>query len=334
MYTYLHADWSDAEDVFGVAETPEWVQNRWLDLGARVKNETYRIEHETFYADGFPTVFVNMGPGSLAACIGGDFECARDTVWFDTNPIIKDFKNLPEIKLNTDSKMWKLCEDYTTKLGENSNGRYFTSMADIGGSLDILASLRGTNDLLYDLYDTPDEIKELSGRVAEYWKAKHNHLYNIAQKYQKGMTSWMPVWCEGRYHPLQCDFGAMISPDMFDEFAMPGIKEQTEFLDYSVFHLDGPNMIPHLDSLLSLPRLDAVQWSAGAGNPDELDESYFDMYNKIQRAGKNVVLFAGTDVPRIEKILKAVNPNQLYISAGGHDKHEVEAVVELAKKIV
>jgi len=334
LFATKAANWDDAEDVFGIAETPEWVQNRWLDIDARWKNEIYRMEHETFYADAFPTTFANFGPGSLAACIGGSFECARDTVWFDTDPIIKDFKNLPKIELDTNSEMWKLCEELTQTFCERSDGKYFTSMADVGGGLDIMASLRGTNELLYDLYDTPDEIKALIGRIREYWKAKFTHLYNISQKYQSGMTSWMPIWCEKRYYPLQADFAAMISPDMFEEFAMPDLKEQTEFLDHSVFHLDGPNMIPHLDHLLSLPRLDAIQWSAGAGNSDELDECYFEMYQKIQKAGKNVVIFCGADVERIEKLLKALNPNQLFISAGANDEYTVNAIVELARKIV
>jgi len=47
-----------------------------------------------------------------------------------------------------------------------------------------------------------------------------------------------------------------------------------------------------------------------------------------------VVLFAATDVAQTEKLLKAVNPNQLFLLSNGHDKYEVEAAVEIAKKIV
>lgn len=43
----------------------------------------------------------------------------------------------------------------------------------------------------------------------------------------------------GRVAKLQCDFSAMISPDMFKEFVLPYLKKQCDYLDYSLCHLDG-----------------------------------------------------------------------------------------------
>ncbi len=66
---------------------------------------------------------------------------------------------------------------------------------------------------------------------------------------------------------LQSDVSCLVSKGMFDEYFLPFIGQQTLWAERTVYHLDGPAAIRHLDSLLSLPRLTAVQWVAGAGAP-------------------------------------------------------------------
>jgi len=314
-------------------KVPVTPYEKWFDIGARFDYEEDVIKRTTYLKDAFPSVFTNFGPGTLAACIGGSFECSADTIWFDQNPIISDMEDLPPIELNKESEMWKAVEGFTTTFCQNAKGRYYTSMSDIGVGLDLIAALRGTNELLYDLYDTPDAVINLDTKIRDFWKTKFTYMHNITKPYQHGMTNWMPLWCEGRFYPLQCDFAAMISPGMFKEFAIPTLQNLTEFLDHSVFHLDGVSMIQHLNLLLELPRLDAVQWTAGAGNPDELNEDWYDLYKQVQKAGKNVVLFAPSNVENTEKLLKAVNPHQLFLLSYAPDEYTAKAVVELAEKI-
>ena len=50
----------------------------------------------------------------------------------------------------------------------------------------------------------------------------------------------------------------------------------------SIYHLDGPGEIPHLDMLLDIPRLNGIQWVAGAGKAALTDPCWFDMYKKMQ----------------------------------------------------
>jgi 5-methyltetrahydrofolate--homocysteine methyltransferase len=55
--------------------------------------------------------------------------------------------------------------------------------------------------------------------------------------------------------------------------------------------LDGPGQLVHLDSLLSIPELDNIQWVPGAGNPDEWN--WPEVYKKIRDAGKLIHLQKG-----------------------------------------
>ena len=77
----------------------------------------------------------------------------------------------------------------------------------------------------------------------------------------------------------------MISPDMFKEFILPELMEEIEWLDgKTIFHLDGPGALKHLDMLLEIPKLAGIQWVYGAGQPTAA--YWVPVLKKIQAAGK------------------------------------------------
>jgi 5-methyltetrahydrofolate--homocysteine methyltransferase len=105
----------------------------------------------------------------------------------------------------------------------------------------------------------------------------------------------------------------MLSPEMFREFAMPGFREQTAWLDHSLYHWDGPGAIPHLDALLELPDLNAIQWVPGSGNPPVHDSEWFPLYRRIRDAGKGL-LFTGARADTLEMLYKKFGPEGVMAS--------------------
>ena len=304
----------------------EYIKQKWDNIELRTEVSNKHCSTNNYYLDAFPRQFINFGPGSLAPSIGGNYQFALDTVWFDRNPVITDWKNPPTLAFDPEDDLWKKTLAFTD--GILKSGISHASIADLGGSLDIVASLRGTESLLYDLYDYPDEVKAASRRVTELWKHAYTLLADRTAPYQEGTSSWMPLWCRERYSPLQCDFSVMLSPDMFEEFVLPDLIDLTEFLDHSVYHMDGIGEIPHLDHLLSIPRLDAIQWTPGAGIGDPGDERWFEMYQKIQAAGKGLVLFVGKP-ELVEPLIHALSPNGVFLSVGGCDDYTAKKVEEM-----
>ena len=77
----------------------------------------------------------------------------------------------------------------------------------------------------------------------------------------------------------------MISPQFFDRFVLPELKETCRILDRTLYHLDGVGALNHLDSLLSIEELDAIQWIPGNGKPEH--HEWTEVVQKIHNAGKN-----------------------------------------------
>ena len=83
----------------------------------------------------------------------------------------------------------------------------------------------------------------------------------------------------------------MLSPDMFHKFVLPAFEEEAESLDNSCFHLDGPEALKHLDDILTLDAIGAVQWQPGSYNKPAFE--WPEVIDKIQQSGKAAII-AGT----------------------------------------
>jgi hypothetical protein len=72
---------------------------------------------------------------------------------------------------------------------------------------------------------------------------------------------------------------------MFQEFIVPELIDYMTVNAYSVYHLDGPDELKHLDALLEIGDLKAIQWTPGAGHEPTSHDRWMPHFNRIQKAG-------------------------------------------------
>ena len=167
-------------------------------------------------------------------------------------------------------------------------GKFLTSFPDLIEGLDTLAAMRDTQPLLIDLLERPDWVQQGLRQITAAYFQCYDVLYEMIADERGGSHYW--AWAPGRLTKLQCDFSAMISPQMFADFMLPVLQEMTARVDYSIYHWDGPGAIPHHDHLLSLPDLDVLQWTPGAGTLLATDRRWWPLYHKTIEAGKKVMI--------------------------------------------
>ena len=304
------------------------IEEKWLDENFIYERYLHQMENNYFAAEGVPMIFTNLGPGCLSACIGGDYVLAENTIWYDRNPIIKEWEDCPELRLDESSEMWQHLTRLQNRFAKDPDVNF--SITDLGGILDIVASLRGTQELLYDLYDYPDEVKEFTKKVEKLWFKAFDDQVERVKAHGMPYTNWMNIPSSKPWYPLQCDFCAMISPKQFEEFVLPHIVDQVNYMERSIYHLDGPGEIPHLDMLLDIPGLTGIQWTAGGGEAPLWDEKWFPLYRKIQDKKKNLVLLGGIserDMAGMERLIKTLDPTGVYISAWFSSPEKADEII-------
>lgn len=278
----------------------------------------------TFFGGGaYPNLWVNLGPGVLAAYLGAEPRFKSETVWFQTP---KPWSELEGLKFNLENYWWRKTKNITIKVVERSLGRFMVGITDLGGILDILASLRGTLNLIKDLFYEGFKVRKLSNLILDFWHGCYEELYRIIESSIGGSSSWMGLWCHKRYYPIQCDFAYMLSPSKFKEYALPTLEEQCRRLDYTVYHLDGVGQIPHLNLLLSIKELNAIQWVPGEGKPGPESLEWLTLYRRIQEAGKNLVL--DVSLKGLKPLLRELKPRGLLVKVWAGSQSEAEKILE------
>jgi len=281
-----------------------------------------------FGGEAFPNLFLNLGPGILAAYLGCRVRVAEDTVWFEP-PGELSWNDILKLELDPDNRWWRITQELTSRIAELGEGKFFTSVTDINSVANVLGHLRGNQKLLVDLIDHPVAVKEACWRIHKTWLACYRRLTGITQQHMPGSTTWMSVWFPGSGSDVQCDFAAMISPKMFEEFIVPHLADACFQLDQSIFHLDGPGQIPHLDILLDMPELDGIQWVPGAGNPGCGSPEWFPMYKRIREKHKLLVL-PGVRKDEVSGLLEALPPEGLYIQTCCESEDEARRLLKHA----
>lgn len=310
---------------------PQSLQQQWLDENYILNKYKHNLAQTGYVAEGISHLFTNFGPGCLSACIGGEYELAPRTVWFDRQQFVKDWANPPALTFNENSEMWQ----HVLRLQSHfmSDPDVMFSITDLGGIMDIVASLRTTEELLYDLYDYPEEVKAFAKQVKTLWFKAFDKQVETIRKTGLPYNNWMNIPSEKPWYPLQCDFCYMLSPKHFEEFVLDDLVDQVNHMERSIYHLDGIGEIPHLDMLLDIPNLTGIQWVAGDGQPALINEAWLDLYKRIKDKKKNLVLmvkstFTEADMPQLEKFIKSVDPVGTYISTHCASRKVAEEVLE------
>jgi len=253
----------------------------------------YNLSTQRWLGDAFPNIWLNFGPGVIAAFLGAKLEShiEGNTVWFHP----REHLNIGDIHFEYDAEnVWlKRIRSLAAAAHERWNGMVQVGMTDLGGNLDILSIFRPGERLLLDFCQNPEEVKRLTWELHELWMCYFEKINDMLQPLNPGYSCWTPLFCEEPWYMLQCDLCYMISPAMFDEFAKPELAKSCDRFPRSLYHLDGKGQLAHLDSLLAIKSLGGVQWVYGTGQPD--GGHWSDVYRKILDAGKNLQLLGETN---------------------------------------
>lgn len=292
---------------------PKDIRSQWIDPHYRLTNAHNSIMATWYGGDAIPNWFVNLGPGAVAAYLGGPVEFHERTVWFGQHPAGTLENILPALHYDDQNWYWQLTLDLTRRAIEQAQGQYYVSFTDLGGDLDILASLRGTENLLADMLDAPDAVRACQQRICEHWLRYFKELTAVIKAGgQDGFTCWLPCYSKRPWYSLQCDLSVMFSQSMFRQFETPLLGQQAAAMGNAVYHWDGPGELQHLDSLVSVPGINALEYVAVPTDPPNTDLHYLPYYRRVAEAGRGVLLRTG-DPQRAYKLVQNMPAERLAI---------------------
>lgn len=304
------------------------IEASFTDTDWRARHNHHVLACHTYRADTLPIADTMIGPGSLALVLGAEPGFSKETVWFKPTLMgIENPEKLPPFRFDPDNKWFKIMETTARTSATLGRGKYLVGCPDLVENVDILAALRDPQQLMIDLVERPEWVEQKVLEINQVWFEVYQRIYNLIRLPDASSAfACFGLWGPGKTAKLQCDASAMFSPDMFQRFVVPALSAQCEWLDHSMYHLDGTQALCHLDALLGIEALDAIEWTPQAGIEGGTSPRWYDLYRKILAAGKSVQV-VHADPKEIVPLLDAVGGKGVFILTGVKTEAEVDALV-------
>lgn len=303
--------------------TPAW--QAWT-----AKNMLHRF---IYLAEAMPRAYPEAGSNLvlLTTQMGAGYAFLNETAWIDhrldifSQPIPGFDPTHPFVQ-----GLLACLEEMTQEVGCQG---YLSPPVMLDG-LTSLSLLRGSAQLCLDLIEIPDTIIAWRDALSEMFIQAYEFFYEkLLQAGYGESCTWYQLMAPGRFEAVQSDFSVMISPMMFKRFVMPDLERVTEYLDYSLYHLDGIDQIRFFKHLSALPRLHGIQWNPEPGHEDPIP--WLDTLKEIRQRGWCLLMNDNfcTSVEAAERITEAVGPDGLFLALPVFDTiPEAEAAIERIEK--
>jgi hypothetical protein len=304
---------------------PRSMEEAWTSIDYVLKKVEAYFESTIFLGDAIPWYLPNLGPNSFTAFLGANLKfISEETSWAE--PFVENLsKYKPELR--EENKWWRIMNNILDVICEVAEGNFLVGIPDIHYGGDSLAAAAGTQKLVKSLYVEPEEVKRLIRKLTEICIKVFERYYQKISRIQKGSITWIPAYSRGKYFALQDDFSGLVSPKMFREFFLEEQIILANYLDNSIFHLDGPMAIGNLDYLLEIERLNGIQWVPGAGSKPMAE--WTDLCLKILNADKCLVI--SCEPEEVEILLSKLKRKGLMLCVSCRDEGEAKNVLKIAE---
>lgn len=258
-----------------------------------------------------------------------------NTIWFTE---CSDYWNQGKyLEFNPDNYWWNHHLELIKKAHHISRNDFLISIPDIIENIDVLSNMRSPQNLCYDLVDKPIQLKANINQIDNMYFKYYDEMYDIV-KLDDGSSCYTAfyIWGPGKTAKVQCDFSALISAPHFREFILPCLQKHCSQLDNTLYHLDGIDAVRHLDSLIEIKELNALQWTPGAGKADGASEQWYPIYEKVLNAGKSlwISIYDGSMenwIEGVDKIVKTFGNRGMYFIFPVIDEEDAKRLIAIAE---
>lgn len=295
----------------------------WFDVERQVALFEKSLAGRTFHGETFPVYWPNLGPEVYAAFYGSELIYGEVTAW--SVPLVETEEDIERIELDMENEYFQTLEAMTRLALERCEGRYLVGYTDLHPGLDCVAAWRGPQQLCLDMIKRPELVEKLAEKAIAGFETIYDHFDGMLKAAGQLSVSWMGIPSRGRMHIPSCDFSALISPAFFRRFGLPVLEREVQTMTHNIFHVDGEGVARHLDAILSVPEVHALQWVQGVG--DDLPIMQWVPFLRELQARK-VPVVVDLKPEELEPFIEAMDPEGLFLWLATESEAEELAIID------
>jgi hypothetical protein len=276
-----------------------------------------------FGGEEVPAFYPTFGPDAIAVFCGAELawnDYSGDTNW--VVPFVERWEEALPLKLDETHPLWQRQLEFYRLGAEKLAGKMLLRGLDWHTNMDLLSAIRSPARLCMDLVEQPEMIDEAMKSARAIFPKMWEAVVAAGKMRERGFCNY--IYSMHGADNLQCDFGAMISPPMFERWALPALEEEAALVNNVYYHWDGPTQLVHEDLLCGSKGIYTFQYQMGAGNGDPRD--YLELYQRLQSKGKAIHFWGSIGDCKLAH--KQLQPEKVMYSTWAASPVEADALLQ------
>ncbi len=257
----------------------------------------------------------------LEAMLGCRVQVGEESVWAEEGGF--DYAELGRIDFSDKNPWRRKYLEFVRVLGDHFRGRVPVGLPILRGTSDMVAALRGSERMVFDLYDRPEDFRRLgeacTGLLIDLLRAHHAITGPFAGGY---VIDALGIWAPDRLARLQEDASALFSPDLYVALLQPHDRRAAEAFPCSLIHLHSSSLFL-IDQILDVEALGCIQVNKDVGEaaiPEMLPA-----LQRVQARGRSLLVRGKLDLDDLALLRRRLSPTGLYLQI------VVEAAAEVGR---
>lgn len=302
------------------------LKDRWWDTGYQIELFEHRLKHSVFNAETFPVFWPNLGPEVYTAFHGSELEYMEVTSY--SVPFIKTPQDIHRIRFDRNNQYFKKIEEMTLLALQKCQGRFLVGYTDLHPGMDCVAAWIDPQQLCIEMLINPDMVKQLINLANQHFQEVFDYFDDLLKANNQPSVTWMAIPSYEKMHIPSSDFSAMISTDLYLEFVHPITVREVKTMTHNIYHLDGKGVARHIDHILDIKEINAIQWVQGMGIDTPIMQ-WVPLIRKIQAAGKSLVL--DIQLNELEDFIASVEPEGIMLCIAAEEDLQPEIIKRVEK---
>ncbi|HSR11788.1 MAG TPA: hypothetical protein VLS90_10120 [Thermodesulfobacteriota bacterium] len=257
----------------------------------------------------------------LEAMLGKTAQVGNESIWAKEGGF--DYGDIPKLDLSKDNPWRKKYLEFVAALQDRYGDRWPVGQPILRGTSDMVASLRGSQQMIFDLIDRPEEFSRLARVCTDFYIELIKDQLAITKPFHGGtMVEQFTLWAPGGIVRMQEDASALFSPDLYVKYLQEEDRRIAAAFPYDVIHLHSSSL--HLlDKFVDVEPQKCIEinkdqggWSVARMLP---------LLKMVQERGKRLIVRGKLDVQDLADMRKELSPRGLYlqivIDTPGEAKH-------------
>ncbi len=245
----------------------------------------------------------------LEAMLGISVQVGNESIWAKEGGF--DYRNIDQLDLSKQNPWRKKYLEFVTALQDRYGQRHPVGQPILRGTSDMVAALRGSQQMIFDLYDHPDEFRRLAGACTQFFIELIRDQLAVTRPFHGGFElEQFTLWAPGGIVRMQEDASALFSPKLYVQYLQGEDRREASSFPYSLIHLHSSSL--HLlREIADIEEIKCIQINKDQGGWGV--SRMLPLFKMVQEKEKRLLVRGKLDRQDLADMRKELSPRGLYL---------------------